>query len=287
MVLSLFDEYEEDDEEEERPLFPVERPRGSMSRLVLPEGVRAQVEQALALLEHQQTLFQSWGLKRIDPRGGRVAIGLHGPPGTGKTLLAEALARRLGMKILRVCYAELESKWIGETEQHIVEVFDTAAEEEAVLFFDEADAVLRRRGAGAAGESWHAQPRAVMLTEIERFDGVVIFATNRPEAYDPAFLRRIHTHIELPLPDLPCRRRLWRLMMPGRLPVMPDVDLEVLARASDGLSGADIRDAVLAAAAQAVLRRGRARRVSLADLREAIRWRQVREEELGAAGSLG
>ena len=252
--------------------FAVEVPRRSLAELVVADEVRARLEAMLARIRHHETLFVEWDLRSIEPRMTGAAVNLYGPPGTGKTLCAEAIAAHLGRPWIRVSYAELESKYVGETSKNIVAAFAAARESGAVLFFDEADSILGRRLTSVTQSADHAvnTARAVMLTQLGDFDGVVIFATNLATNYDAAFVRRIYAHVELPLPDEPTLARLWAHLLPARLPRGADVDPGALAARSLGLAGGDLVNVVVGAASAAVQREGARRCVQLADLDAAI-----------------
>src|SRR6185295_9500211 len=120
----------------------------TLAEVVLPLQTRRMVEQALAQARNHNLIFGSWGLAERHNSGLGLTFNFAGPPGTGKTICAEAVARALGMKLLVVDYAEAESMWIGETPKNIARLFRIAADEGAVLFFDEADAIATRRSTG-------------------------------------------------------------------------------------------------------------------------------------------
>ena len=185
--------------------------------------------------------------------GRGLAFNFAGPPGTGKTLTAEAVARELGRDLLTVKYSGLESKWIGETGKHIAAVFAAARRHEAVLFFDEADAIASRRSANMEGSGRHYnQSVNILLHELEQYQGVVIFATNLAANFDPAFERRIQSHVLFLMPSADEREHIWRAHLPPRAPLAPDVDLRRLAEAFE-MAGGDIRNAVLKAVRLAAL----------------------------------
>jgi SpoVK/Ycf46/Vps4 family AAA+-type ATPase len=186
--------------------------------------------------------------------GRGLAFNFAGPPGTGKTLTAEAVAKELGRPLLTVKYSGLESKWIGETGKHIAAVFAAARREEAVLFFDEADAIASRRTANLEGSGRHYNLSVnILLHELERHEGVVIFATNLAANFDPAFERRIRTHVLFEMPGETEREQIWRVQMhPARTPLAADVDFRDLAGRYQ-VSGGDIRNAVLKAVRLAAL----------------------------------
>ncbi|WP_055555949.1 ATP-binding protein [Streptomyces sp. NBRC 110028] len=249
--------------------FRVEQPVRTFGDLVLAEVVRRRVDTALNLVAHRDVLFGEWNLAAISPHRGGAVVSLYGPPGTGKPACAEAIAHRLGRPYLRVGYAQIESRYVGETPKNIVRCFAEARRSDAVLIFDEADSILGRRLSRVTQSADHSVnvSRSVMLTELDHFDGVVVFTTNFPENYDAAFVRRILAHIRLELPDLAARRDLWTRLLPKELPLHPEVTADILAAESEGMAGGDIVNVVMGAAAAAVARRGERRVVELADLR--------------------
>ncbi len=182
-----------------------------------------------------------------------MAFNFAGPPGTGKTICAEAIANALGRKLLVVRYAEMESMWVGETPKNVAAVFRLASEQDAVLLFDEADAIASRRS--ASPQQGHQRESntvvSVLLRELESFNGVVIFATNLAANFDPAFERRIRTHVLFEMPGVEEREQIWRVQIhPDRTPLADDVNFRELAERFP-VSGGDIKNAVLKAATAA------------------------------------
>jgi ATP-dependent 26S proteasome regulatory subunit len=171
-----------------------------------------------------------------------------------------------------VSYAELESKYVGETPKNIRAAFRKATETEAVLFFDEADSILGKRltTISQSADSGLNVARSTTLIELDNFDGVAIFASNLAKNYDTAFLRRMLAHVEFRLPATEQRRRIWECHVPPQLPLGPDVDFEDLALYSEGAAGGDIQNAVLLAASYASMRQPPERVVWLADFKRAI-----------------
>ena len=232
-------------------------PRRSFDDVILPRGTRRALDTALAQVTQHDLIFNRWGLGERHPAGLALAFNFAGPPGTGKTICAEAIAHALGRRLLLVRYAELESLWAGETPKNVAAVFRRAREERAVLLFDEADALASRRSPsmhdGFARES--NTTISVLLQELERYDGVVIFATNLAANFDPAFERRIRTHVLFEMPGVEEREQIWRVQLhPVRTPLDADVDFAALARHE--VSGGDIRNAVLKAALTAAAEPG-------------------------------
>jgi SpoVK/Ycf46/Vps4 family AAA+-type ATPase len=223
--------------------------RRTFDDVILPPATRRALDTALAQVTQHDLIFNRWGLGDRHPTGLALAFNFAGPPGTGKTICAEAIAHSLGRRLLLVRYAELESLWMGETPKNVVAVFRAAREEGAVLLFDEADAIAARRSTsvdqGVQRES--NTTVSVLLQELESYNGVVIFATNLAANFDPAFERRIRTHVLFEMPGEAEREQIWRVQLhPSRTPLAADVDFQVLARYE--VSGGDIRNAVLKAA---------------------------------------
>jgi SpoVK/Ycf46/Vps4 family AAA+-type ATPase len=228
-------------------------PRRTFQDVILPPSTRQALDQALVHVTSYDLIFNQWGLGQRHPTGLALAFNFAGPPGTGKTICAEAIAHTLGRRLLVVRYAELESMWMGETPKNIAAVFRLAREQRAVLLFDEADSIASRRSTSVE----HGFQREgnlvvnVLLQELDSFSGVVIFATNLAASFDPAFERRIRTHVLFEMPGAAEREQIWRVQLhPTLTPLAPDVDFGALAQQHE-VSGGDIRNAVLKAALSA------------------------------------
>src|SRR6476619_2655320 len=233
-------------------------PRRTFDDVILPPSTRRALDQALVQVTSHDLIFNRWGLGERHPTGLALAFNFAGPPGTGKTICAEALAHSLGRRLLLVRYAELESLWMGETHKNVAAIFKAARDEGAVLLFDEADAIASRRATSVA-QGFQRESNtvvSVLLQELERYDGVVIFATNLAANFDPAFERRIRTHVLFEMPGPVEREKIWRVQMhPTRTPLAGDVDFRSLAERY-AVSGGDIRNAVLKAALAAAAEPG-------------------------------
>jgi SpoVK/Ycf46/Vps4 family AAA+-type ATPase len=233
-------------------------PERTLADVVLPPQTRRTLEQALAEVRNQTLIFSRWGLGERHTAGRGLAFNFAGPPGTGKTICAEAIAHALGMKLLVVDYAEAESMWVGETPKNIVAAFRAAVEKNAVLFFDEADAIATRRSAGTPLPHDRESNLTVnvLLRELEAFNGIVIFATNLAANFDRAFERRIRTHVLFEMPGVEERTRIWQLQIhPKKTPLASDVDFRLLAERYT-VTGGDIKNAVIKAAAAAAAEPG-------------------------------
>ena len=228
-------------------------PRRSFADVILPETTHKQLEYALIQIKKSDLIFDQWGLGERHNSGMGLAFNFAGPPGTGKTICAEAIAYELGKRLFIVRYAEMESLWAGETGKNVAAIFRAASEADAVLFFDEADAIATRRF-GSVTQGYQRESNAVvnvLLKELEEFAGVVIFATNLASNFDPAFERRIRTHILFEMPDAPAREKIWKVQLHARkTPLADDVDFKILSEKYP-VPGGDIKNAVLKAAQMA------------------------------------
>lgn len=223
-------------------------PRATWDDLVLASDARAKLEEAVARLMHQGRVLEDWGLERsrIGARGVRMLF--SGPPGTGKSLSAEVLASALGVDVLSVDISRVVSKWLGETEKNLAALFDAAERAQAVLFFDEADALFGARTEVSDAHDRYANlETAYLLARLERFEGLAVLATNLKDNIDTAFIRRIEFVVDFEEPSARERSGLWRTHLPKTVPLHRDVNLEELA-AFYPLVGSLIRNAAMAAA---------------------------------------
>lgn len=239
--------------------FSIEKPTKDLDKIILSKKSRQEILSLLSKIKNHDLLYNKFGLKEIDPTGGRTAINLYGPPGTGKSVTAEAIANYLGKNILRANYSEIESKFVGETPKNIRAIFQKAKDTDSVLIFDEADSLLSTRLSIVNQSTDHAVnvTKSVLLLELDNFSGTVIFTTNFGKNYDSAFVRRILGHIELSLPDLSSRKAIFESFLPENLPVMLSIEeKENIINKMEGFSGGDILNVVLFASSQAVERDG-------------------------------
>ncbi|MBR3050274.1 MAG: 26S protease regulatory subunit [Selenomonadaceae bacterium] len=241
----------------EESIYLPEEPKFSLADIVLPAPLKEKILDVAEYAQNSHIVFETWGLEETHKYSKRIGINLYGASGTGKTMAAHAIAKHLGRKILAVNYADIESKYVGETPKNIRKVFEVAKASNSILFFDEADAILSRRVTNMSNATDVSvnQTRSVMLMLMNEFQDFIIFATNFIENFDPAFMRRISMHVEFTLPDLDCRKKLWQMYIPKKLPT--NVDFDELAEKFDGISGSDISNAVLNAAFKAARRKMR------------------------------
>lgn len=224
--------------------WAVKPARFTLAEVVQGPSVKQQLDEALVKIKHYRTIYVDWGFLAVDPAGKGVILNFYGPPGTGKTLTAEALAGSLGKPLMFISIADLESKFMGDTAKNIVQLFKHAADEDAVLFFDEADTLLGKRLSSVTQgvDNEVNAMRSTLLIELEKHEGVVIFATNFAKNYDSAFVSRISQHVKFELPQAPERYSIWsRLLVPG-IPLQGrEAVLEAVVGLSEGFSGRDIR----------------------------------------------
>jgi len=242
------------------------RPRAGWRDIVLPEDTVAQLREICSTVRHRGKVLDDWGFAtRLSGGTGTTAL-FAGPSGTGKTMAAEVLARELGLTLFRIDLAGVVSKWIGETEKNLDRVFQAAENSNAILLFDEADALFGKRSEVKDSHDRYANLEvSYLLQKMETYDGVAILATNMRQQLDQAFLRRLSFHVVFPLPEEDDRRRIWEAIWPPEL-TRGDVDLAALSRFK--LAGGNIRNVVLAAAYLAAADGGE---VTMAHLRHAVR----------------
>lgn len=265
-------------------MFTVEMPKRNLSKLVVPEKTHKQIASILTKIKNYDLLYNKFGLKEIDASGGRTLINLYGPPGTGKSFAAEAIAYELGKKIVRANYAEIESKFVGETPKNIKAIFKVAKDEDAVLIFDEADSILGKRLSSVTQSTDYAVnvSKSVMLLEMDNFSGITIFTTNFGQNYDSAFVRRIIGHIEFTLPDFERRKKIFNNLIPNKLPViLLDNEKTKIIHETEGFSGGDLLNVVIYAASSAVERDGEKCKVTLSDFLNAVEIIKKAKNEIG------
>jgi SpoVK/Ycf46/Vps4 family AAA+-type ATPase len=216
--------------------------------LVLPEKQKEVLGSISAYLRHRDLVLSAWGYERSVARNQGLKVLFAGESGTGKTMASRVLARELGLEIFRLDLATVVSKYIGETEKNLDRVFAAADGSNAILFFDEADALFGKRSEVKDAHDRYANIEvAYLLQKMETYPGAVILATNYRHNIDQAFLRRLDFVIDFPFPEAEDRERIWRLLLPAEAPLLDDVDVPFLAQQFK-LSGGSIRNASLAAA---------------------------------------
>ena len=216
--------------------------------LVLSAELLAELDLASAWMLNRQRVFERWGFGRRIALGRGMTALFAGDPGTGKTMAAQVLARELGLDLFRVDLSRVMSKYIGETEKNLSQLFDEATASGAILFFDEADALFGKRSEVKDAHDRYANLEiSYLLQRIEEHEGVSVLATNRMSDLDDAFTRRFHFILDFPMPRAPERRRIWEGMLPREAERDSGMALDLLANDYE-MSGGEIRNSVLSAA---------------------------------------
>jgi len=223
--------------------------------LVLGHEVLEEIDAITTWIRHSDTLLRDWQLDKAIKPGYRALF--FGPPGTGKTLTATLIGQAAQADVYRIDLSMVVSKYIGETEKNLAQVFDQAQTRNWILFFDEADALFGKRTATSSSNDRHAnQEVSYLLQRVEDFPGTVILATNLKANIDDAFARRFQSMVHFPMPDADQRLRLWEGMVRHTGRLADDVNLVQLAEDHE-LAGGAIANVVRFGAINA-LQRGRA-----------------------------
>jgi hypothetical protein len=218
--------------------------------LVLSPETRDDVTALINRVRFAHRVLDGWGFRSKLARGSGAAGLFSGPPGTGKTMVAGLIARELQLDLYQIDLSKIVSKWVGETEKQLARVFDAAEAGHALLLFDEADALFAKRSADvkSAVDRYANLEVNYLLQRVESFGGVVILTTNLDASIDPALRRRLAAHITFGAPEYEERLRLWKQMLSSTADYVGDLGIEDLANEFEDMTGANIRNAVLAGA---------------------------------------
>ena len=219
--------------------------------LILPPEHKQVLRNACNQIEYAHQVYGTWGFSTKMAYGRGVSMLFYGPPGTGKTMGAQVLARELHLELYKADLSCVMSKYIGETEKNLGEIFEEVKKSQSILFFDEADALFGKRSEVKDAQDKYANAEtAYLLQKMEEYEGIVILATNYMQNFDEAFKRRIRFMIEFPLPDAGRRRQIWQRVYPKETPVSEEVDFDFLADQFE-LSGSSIKNIAVSAAFRA------------------------------------
>ncbi|MEM8860471.1 MAG: ATP-binding protein, partial [Chloroflexota bacterium] len=217
--------------------------------LILPPETIHQLREIYLRIKHRARVFELWGLgKKVVAKHG-LSVLFAGPSGTGKTMAAGIIANGLGQDLYRVDLSTMVSKYIGETEKNLNKIFEAAEQSNAVLFFDEADAIFGKRSDVKDSHDRYANLQvAYLLQRMETFSGIAILATNLIANTDDAFIRRLDFIVAFPEPEANQRKQIWQhhLESSGKLP-LGSIDYQFLADHFH-MTGGLIRNAVVHAA---------------------------------------
>lgn len=239
---------------EEETMINSYSPKYNFENVCINNEARNQINTTLSLVKNKEILHKEWGLGESYFNNRAVILNFYGKPGTGKSMAAEAIANHLNKKVCLVNYSELESKFVGETPKNIRKAFEIAKRDNAVLIFDEADSFLGKRLTSVTQSADYGVniTRSVLLLELEKFDGVVIFTTNLLSNYDDAFKRRILANIMFDMPDENTRTEIWKVHLGRQVPINESIDCKFLSQRYNDITGADIKDIIFYAAINAL-----------------------------------
>jgi AAA+ superfamily predicted ATPase len=216
--------------------------------LVLPFDKRARLRELCDQVVHRHRVYGDWGFGRKLSQGLGISALFAGPSGTGKTMAAEVIAHELQLDLYKIDLSGVVNKYIGETEKNLAKIFHEAEASNAILFFDEADALFGKRTKISDAHDRYANiETSYLLQRVEAYEGVVILATNLRENMDEAFSRRIKFIVDFPFPDVTSRKAIWETHFPCEAPMSDDLDLDRLAQQLQ-ITGGSIKNIVLNAA---------------------------------------
>jgi ATP-dependent 26S proteasome regulatory subunit len=224
------------------------QPRYTWADIVLPKDQMAQLREICNYVKYRHIVYGEWNFEQKLSLGKGLNILFAGPSGTGKTMAAEIIANELGLDLYKIDLSTVVSKYIGETEKNLDRIFREAQDSNAILFFDEADAIFGKRSEVRDSHDRYANIEiAYLLQKMEEYEGMVILATNLRRNMDEAFARRMHFSVEFPFPEEADRYQIWQRVFPQEAPVAEDVELNFLARQFK-ITGGNIKNIALSAA---------------------------------------
>ncbi len=216
--------------------------------IVLPDDQRRHLREICNQAKYRHVVYGQWGFDRKLSLGKGLNVLFSGPPGTGKTMAAEVIATELHLELFKIDLSQIVSKYIGETEKNLNRIFHEARMSNAILFFDEADALFGKRSEVRDAHDRYANIEiAYLLQKMEEYEGMSILATNLRQNLDEAFTRRLSFTVEFPFPDEASRFLIWQSIWPKETPLDEDLDLKFVARQFK-LAGGSIKNIALAAA---------------------------------------
>ncbi|MBR3603004.1 MAG: ATP-binding protein [Lachnospiraceae bacterium] len=216
--------------------------------IVMNKDQRETLEHAIDQMNFRKQVYDNWNYTKKYPYGRGLSILLFGAPGTGKSMCAQVIAHELNLELYRVDLSKVIDKYVGETEKSISMIFREAKKCNVVLFFDECDTLFAKRSDdGGSNQASNNNKTALLLQEVEAYDGVSVLATNYKHNIDPAFFRRMKYIVEFQFPDVDTREMLWRTTIPKGTPLGEDVDIRFLAERFEFVGG-NIKNCILNAA---------------------------------------
>ena len=223
-------------------------PKYTFEDMILPPEQKRMLKSACDQIRFKSQVYDAWGLGKRITYGRGVSMLFAGLPGTGKTMAAQVVAGEMGLVLYKIDLSQIASKYIGETEKNLAVVFSEAQKSNAILFFDETDALLgKRTEVKDSHDKYSNFETAYLLQKMEEYDGITIMSTNLLENIDSAFFRRISYIVHFPFPDVSERERIWRGMIPAGVPIEGELDFGYLARQFE-IAGGNIKNTAVTAA---------------------------------------
>ena len=224
------------------------KPKYNWDDIILPKEKKEQLKEVKNYIKNKGVVYHDWGFDNKLSLGKGLNIMFSGASGTGKTMAAEVIASELGLDLYKIDLSMVVSKYIGETEKNLNRIFKEAEQSNAILFFDEADALFGKRSEVRDSHDRYANIEiSYLLQKMEENEGIVILATNLSQNIDDAFMRRMHFNVEFPFPEEEYRYRIWRSLFPEEAPVSEDIEFEFLAKRFK-LAGGNIKNIIVNAA---------------------------------------
>ena len=243
--------------------------------IVMNRDQRETLEHAIDQMNFRKQVYDNWHYTKKYPYGRGLSVLLFGAPGTGKSMCAQVIAHELNLELYRVDLSKVIDKYVGETEKSISMIFREAKKCNVVLFFDECDTLFAKRSDdGGSNQASNNNKTALLLQEVEAYDGVSVLATNYKHNIDPAFFRRMKYIVEFQFPNADTREMLWRTTIPKDTPLGEDVDIRFLAEKFE-FAGGNIKNCILNAAFLAAAD-GDGKEVRMKHYLQAIRYEYVK-----------
>lgn len=222
--------------------------RYDWDQLILDKEQKDMLKNACDQVKFKHVVYDKWGFEKRLAYGRGVSMLFAGPPGTGKTMAAQVVANDLGIEIYKVDLSQIVSKYIGETEKNLNDLFNEAKKSNVILFFDETDALLGKRTEVKDSHDKNANlETSYLLQKMEEYDGITVMSTNYLENIDQAFFRRISYVIHFPFPDVESRKKIWQNMYPKEVPLSDDIDFDYLAEQFE-IAGGNIKNIAVVSA---------------------------------------
>jgi SpoVK/Ycf46/Vps4 family AAA+-type ATPase len=222
--------------------------KARFEEMVLPDDVVEALHDMIAMVKKRAQILERWGYQRHLGISRGVSALFSGEPGTGKTMAASVIASDLGLELMRIDLSQVVSKWVGETEKNLAKIFDEAQDANAMLLFDEADALFAKRTEVKTAQDRYANLEVnYILQRMETFDGISVLTTNFEGSIDPALQRRLNFRVRFPEPELEEREQLWQRLLPPETGLHADAPFKKLAARFE-MTGGYIKNAIVRAA---------------------------------------